>query len=233
MVGVLDTLMDITLLKQLDDESRALALVRERDLIAMDLHDGLIQGLYGVMLALDAQRLSLDPPHMGAEAVLRGARSDLERLIDETRSYLFDLRSRQFTPREVGSGLRLLADSLRLNARLVVELVFDAGVEQLLQPEARGHLLYLAREAVANVLRHARARSVRIELACTLDRIVLTVADDGVGFVVPERMLPRGHHGLRNMAERARLVGGRFEITSSSGQGTTVRAEMPIYRSTR
>ena len=229
VIGVLDTLMDITLLKQLEDESRALAQVRERELIAMDLHDGLIQGLYGVMLALDGSRRSLDPPHAAADGAMGAARSELERLIEETRSYLFDLRSRHYTPRHLGSGLRILADGLRLNSKVDVTLQLDPGVEQLLQPEARGHLVYLAREAVSNILRHARARSVQIEVARTETHIVLTVVDDGIGFTMPKRAA-RGHHGMRNMAERARLVGGRLDMTSAPGSGTRLVVTVPIYR---
>jgi PAS domain S-box-containing protein len=229
IVGVLDTLMDITLLKQLDDESRALAQVRERELIAMDLHDGLVQGLYGVMLALDATRRTLEPPHPTAEGAMGAARSELERLIEESRSYLFDLRSRHYTPRDLGSGLRILADGLRLNGNLSVSLVLAPDVEQLLQPEVRGHLVYLAREAASNVLRHARARSVHIVVARSESLIELTVVDDGVGFSVPKRPA-RGHHGMRNMAERARLVGGRLDVSSARGRGTQIRVTLPIYR---
>lgn len=232
-VGVLDTLMDITLLKQLDDESRALAQVRERELIAMDLHDGLLQGLYGVMLALDTRRRALDPPHASAEEALSAARAELERLVEETRGHLFDLRSRQFAPRDLGSGMRLLADGLRLNGNLKVELNFDLGVEPFLQPEVRGHLLYLAREAIANILRHAHATTARITVARTQAHIVLIVEDDGVGFAVPRGAGPRDHHGLRNMAERARLIGGKLRINSQPGGGAQVSVETPIFSAAR
>jgi signal transduction histidine kinase len=58
------------------------------------------------------------------------------------------------------------------------------------------------------------------------------VVDDGVGFTVPKKGPAREHHGLRNMAERARLVGGRLDVTSKKGHGTTLRVAMPIYRTT-
>ena len=111
------------------------------------------------------------------------------------------------------------------NAQMSVELSFDAGVEPLLQPEARGHLLYLAREAISNVLRHAQASSVKIEVARSEDRIVLSVVDDGLGFSMPSR--PQRGRGLRNMAERARLVGGRLDVSTRKGRGTRLRVELP------
>jgi len=225
--GLLDLLIDATALKQLDEESRALAQVRERELVAMDLHDGLIQSLYAVVLNLAAQERALgDAPPSALEAV-RAARREVERVIAETRSYVFNLRSRAFTPRNLESGLRLLVDSLRLNAGVDVSLDFDRTVEPLLQPEVRGHLLYLVREAVSNVLRHADAKHVRIQLAHLPEAVVLTIEDDGVGFVNEARMGER-HHGLRNMAERARLIGGRLQVKTAPGEGTQLHLELAL-----
>jgi PAS domain S-box-containing protein len=226
IIGLLDTLTDITVLRQLDEESRALTQVRERELIAMDLHDGLIQGLYAVLLTLDARQRGLDAAEGAARDALKSARVEIERVIEETRSYLFDLRAREFAPRDLGSGLRLLADGVRLNAQIAVELNFDAAVEPLLRPEVRGHLLYLAREAISNVLRHAQASSVKIDVARSEQRLVLSVVDDGVGFDPPNR--PQRGRGLRNMAERARLVGGRLDVSTREGGGTQLKVDLPI-----
>src|SRR5262249_7179836 len=154
---------------------RALAQVRERELVAMDLHDGLIQSLYAVVLNLAAQERAVGEVEPAALAAIKAARGEVERVIAETRSYVFNLRSRAFTPRNLESGLRLLVDSLRLNAGVDVSMRFDRTVEPLLQPEVRGHLLYLVREAVSNVLRHADARHVRIELAHMAEAVVLTI----------------------------------------------------------
>jgi PAS domain S-box-containing protein len=230
IVGAVDTLMDASQLKQLDIESRALGQVRERELIAMDLHDGLIQGLYGVMLALDSRRLRLGPADESAATALKEAQTYIQQMVDEARTYVGDLRSRQYTPRDLGSGLRLLADSLRLNGDVSVRLSFDPSVEQVLEPDVRGHLLYLVREAVSNVLRHARATAVCIEVGHTEEQIVLRVIDDGVGFAA-DAAPPIGHHGLRNMAERARLMGGRLYLTSAAGRGTRLELSVPIYKS--
>jgi PAS domain S-box-containing protein len=231
VIGLLDTLTDITTLKQLQEESRALAQIRERELTAMDLHDGLIQSLYALVLTLDARQRDLTHPSgTAARDALEAARQDLERVIEETRSYLFNLRAQKFVPSDLGSGLRLLADAIRLNGNAIVDLQLDADAEKLLEAEVRGHLLYLAREAISNVLRHAQARTVRLSVARAGDRMVLTVSDDGRGFDTSSRA-PAGSHGLRNMAERARLVGGRLDIQSTIGQGTRVRFEAPTSHS--
>src|SRR5579871_3735944 len=94
VIGLIDVLQDVTALKQVDEEARALVQVRERELIAMDLHDGLIQSLYATVLSLSARQQSLDPPQPQAVEALEHARTNLERVIEETRGYVFDLRAR-------------------------------------------------------------------------------------------------------------------------------------------
>jgi PAS domain S-box-containing protein len=229
IAGLLDLLIDATALKQLDDESRALAQVRERDLIAMDLHDGVIQSLYAVVLNLAAQEQGLGDAQPAAAEAIKAARGEVERVIGETRAYVSDLRGRAFTPRNLESGLRLLVDGLRLNAGVSVDLQFDPDIEPLLTPEVRGHVLYLLREAVANVLRHAEASHVRIELSRLDGRAVLKVEDDGRGFDASATLPPsERHRGLHNMAERARLVGGHLVLQSAPGQGTAICLEFPL-----
>lgn len=217
IVGVLDTMMDITALKLIDEESRALAQVRERELIAMDLHDGLVQSLFALVLNLSTTE---DP----ATAV-SNARAEVERLIEETRTYLFNLKAREISPRDLRAGLAVLADGLRLNGTLDVQLSVDPSIETVLDGEARGHVLYLVREAVSNVLRHAHATRVEIAVSSTADLLLVRVTDNGHGFAPGPKGHSR-HRGLRNMAERARLIGGRLDVTSSLGAGTTVCLKM-------
>jgi PAS domain S-box-containing protein len=220
-IGLVDLLIDATALKQLDDESRALALLRERDMIAMDLHDGLVQSLYAMVLNLAAREQALGPD---AAQAIKDARLEIERVIGEARAYIADLRGRAATPPNLELGLRLLVDSVRLNGGVNVALEFDAAVEPLLTPEVRGHVLYLVREAVANVLRHAAAAHVSITLGRSDGLAVLKIEDDGRGF---DATAAAGR-GLHNMAERARLVGGTLEVSSALGRGTTVCLELPL-----
>jgi len=232
IAGLLDLLVDATALAQLDAESRALTQVREREAIAMDLHDGLVQSLYGAVLNLAAQEQSLGAQDSVARDAIRSARMVVERAIGETRDYIADLRARALTPRNLEVGLRLLADSLRLNAHVDVEVDIDATVEQHLAPEVRGQLLYLAREATSNVLRHAEAAHVRIALKRAAGLAELRIEDDGRGFDASTSS-PQGgrYRGLHNMAERARLVGGRLEVNSARGGGTRVCLVLPTASS--
>ena len=228
VIGLLDTLMDVTALKQLDDEARALAQVREREIIAMDLHDGLIQALYATVLNLAAHEQSLAHTDGNARRVLEVARGDIQRVIEEMRGYANNLREREFAPRNLEAGLRLLADTLRLNSRVDAELIVDPGVEQALSDDTRRHLLYVVREAVSNVLRHAHARRVSIKLTRSGDCLLVAVTDDGQGFNTDRiSQSRRDRRGLHNIAERTRLLGGSLAITSDTGRGTQVRLEVP------
>jgi PAS domain S-box-containing protein len=228
-IGLVETLTDIRAHRQLDEESRALAQLRERERIAMDLHDGLSQSLYSVLLGLAAAEHAVGPDgDAGVQAALHQARQHIERVIEELGAYLHELRAGEVAPPDLATGLRLLVDGLRLSGGLQARLELDPAAAAYLEPGLRGQVLYLVREAVSNVVRHAAARSVTVRLdgAAVTGPLVVRVTDDGRGFDAAAG--PRaGHHGLRTMAERARLLGGRLAITSAPGQGTTVALEVP------
>src|SRR6266536_758509 len=165
-----------------------------------------------------------------ARVALRRSREEIEKLIEEMRSYLLDLRAREFAPRELASGLRLLLDALRLNAGIEPRLELEQGIDEQLTPEVRGHLLFVTREAVSNILRHAEATEVSISVRCIEDQVVLTVSDNGRGFepAATSGKARREQRGVHNMASRARLIGGRFELDSSADGGTRVQLSTPI-----
>jgi len=151
----------------------------------------------------------------------------VERAIADARAHLDSLRGPALAPADLGAGLALLADGLRANSDIDVHLSVDASIEPLLAPRVRGHLLYLAREAASNVIRHASASTLTIALSRAAGSGVLKVEDNGVGFVAGGGSTD-GHRGLRSMAERARLVGGTLIIDTHPGRGTLVRLEVPL-----
>jgi signal transduction histidine kinase len=201
--------------------------LEERERIAMDLHDGVVQSLYGVVLELAAQEGRLDASE--TRASLSRARTQIEGAIGELRQYLSVLRAPGTMPADLRTGLELLADQLRARAPLRVELEVDLESEDALGPEAIEHLLYTVREATSNVIRHARASVVMIQLAQVDRQLVLTIRDDGRGLDPAERDRRRGD-GLRHMAERAARTGGRLTVTGQLGAGTEVRLQVPLDR---
>jgi len=198
-----------------------LAIVEERERIGRDLHDGIIQGIYAVALALEevAEEVEADPD--GARAGLDRAIEALNLTIRDIRNFIFGLRPELLEQAGLLGGLAALADEFRLNTLVEVELdvIEDEGFEPN-EPVTR-ELLAIAREALSNVARHARATRAAIEVRAAAGGYRVTVADNGVGFLA-RRILGPGHQGLRNMRERAAGLGGELEIESAPGRGTRI-----------
>jgi PAS domain S-box-containing protein len=225
-VGFLEVLRGISPDAEADRSSMAFAQLLQREAIARDLHDGLIQSLYGVVLGLTARARTLDGDTARTRGVLRTAIRQISAVIEEMRDYLFDLKVREMRPRDLTRGFEALVENMRANAMVEPELMLESGIEYTMDTDTANHVLYIARSAVSNVIRHADATSVRIQLERGTTGLVLTVRDDGRGFD-PRQLGGRASLGLRNMAERAQLMGGRFEVSSQRGAGTLIRLEIP------
>jgi signal transduction histidine kinase len=102
------------------------------------------------------------------------------------------------------------------------------GAYRELEARVERELLRIAQEALSNVLHHARATSVSVDLHYSSDTLMLTIVDDGVGFSVDEGFHKAGHYGLLGMTERASLIDGSLEIVSEPGEGTKITLRVPI-----
>lgn len=232
--GVLCLLKDISAYKeihaQLDEQARSLALLRDRERIAMDLHDGVIQSLYGVALRLGALRRQDQPrqpeyPAESADAVLGQAITELTETIQGIRDYIYDLRKGLADDGDLAAGLSLIAEQLsKSDIQPLVRLEADVSY---LTPDSVRQLLYIAHEATSNVVRHANASRVDILLESVQSHgMVLKIADNGSGFE-PNRRGGNLGDGLHNMRQRARLIGGRLTIASQLGSGTVISVRLP------
>ncbi len=210
----------------LAEQSKELARLEERERIAMDLHDGVIQSLYGVVLGLGAEQFhsAQTDADRGVEKAIDG----INRVIQEIRNNIFDLRLHDLGDGGLRRGIEVLAEELRINALVQPQVDVTAldTSERCIEAEAVTSLLYIAREATSNVIRHAQASTVTIRLATTNHELVLTIRDNGRGFA-PEAADTQLGNGLRNMRERARAIGGALSIASLPGQGTTIRVHVP------
>ncbi len=207
-------------------QARRLAVLEERERIGMDLHDGIIQSIYGVGLALEYARISIEDDPRQARKKIEQAIEGLNSTIRDIRAYILDLRPRQFSGEDLMQGLQRLADEYRANTLAEATLSGPENGLAGLPPSHVTALFHICQEALANSAKHSQARRADIHLWTTRDRVLLEVTDNGVGFDLRKMSVTLGH-GLSNMHVRARKVGGDVEITSAPGEGTTVLAWVP------
>jgi signal transduction histidine kinase len=210
----------------LSRRSRQLAILQERERFGMDLHDGIIQSVYGAGLALDDIHYHLPAEPVAAKSRIEQVIRTLNEVIVDIRNYILDLRPGRFQDRDLRGGLEELVRELRANSLLSVSLDVDAVVD-LVGAEQTSELLHVAAEALTNVRKHAQAGSVRVEAKRRGDHLELSITDDGDGFNSEEDS-PETSNGLRNMNERVRNLDGTMHIDSGTGYGTRILLSVPL-----
>jgi signal transduction histidine kinase len=197
-----------------------LAVTRERNRLARELHDTLAHTLSGLAVQLDALAAVWQPDSPRARAMLDHALETTRDGLDETRRALQDLRAAPLEDLGLALAIRNLAESTaaRGGLSLAVDLPDDLGNLPL---EVEQAYYRVAQEALENVARHAGARSVKVVLALADGELMLTVSDDGQGFA-PDDGAGGESFGLQGMRERAALIGGTLAVESRAEQGTFV-----------
>ncbi|MBN2148989.1 MAG: GAF domain-containing sensor histidine kinase [Anaerolineales bacterium] len=214
---------------RLAQQARRVAVLEERERIGMDLHDGIIQSIYAVGLALDYARMAIDDDPSLAQAKIEQAIEGLNVTIRDIRSYILDLRPRQFRGEDLMDGLRRLAEEFTNNTSVRTDISGPDDGQVVLPTAHATALFHICQEALANVTKHAQAQHANVELWTAPGRVLLEISDDGQGFDLRKMSVTLGH-GLSNMHTRARKVGGDLEINSEPGKGTSVLAWVPTRR---
>jgi len=208
---------------------RRLAVMEERERIGMDLHDGVIQSIYGIGLGLEYARMELEGNPPASQQKIEQAIQGLNQVIRDIRAYILDLRPRQFNGENLKQGLIRLVTEFEANSDAKADLVApDDGLTSLPAENALA-LFHICQESLANVAKHSHATKVEVHLWTVGDRALLEICDNGHGFDVRKMSVTLGH-GLSNMNSRARKVGGDVEITSNPGEGTVVLAWVPKHK---
>jgi signal transduction histidine kinase len=216
---------------RLHRQARRLAVLEERERIGMDLHDGIIQSIYGVGLALDYARMELDDDPKKALHKIGQSIDGLNSVIRDIRAYILDLRPRQLHGEGLAHSLQNLTEEFRTNTGVEVTLTIPENELGDISTENATALFHICQEALANTAKHAKAGHVEINFWTSKDRILMEVSDNGEGFDLRKMSVTLGH-GLSNMHVRARKVGGDVEISSLPGEGTAVLAWVPRQAST-
>ena len=206
----------------LREEVERLAVLEDRERIAKDLHDGVIQSLFAVGMGLQGTSMVSGDPQIADR--IDSAVEEIDRVIRDLRNYIFGLRPGALADRALDAALRELAAEFEQRSGIVTVAEIDPVVAAELSAVA-GEVLQLAREGLSNVGRHSAATTCRLSLVRVEDSAVLEVDDDGKGF--DPSATPRGD-GLTNLEQRADAAGGRVVVDSGLGRGTTVRVEFPL-----
>ena len=228
---VVATIRDVSERRRIDAELRKARelqqLVRERQRIGRELHDGSIQMLFA--LGMKLQALSMQMTDRPLAAQLDETVTDIDEIIRDLRNYIFELRPALLSSRTLAESLRELAADLERETGIATAVDAGSGVEGAGLSGRSGDLVQLAREALSNVGRHAQAQTCRVSLRREDDLLRLEIHDDGRGFD-PGRVAGTGW-GLSNMKERASALGGTIEIDTAPGRGTTLRVTVPCDES--
>ena len=211
---------------RLHQNTRRLAVLEERDRIGMDLHDGIIQSIYGVGLSLDNAFHTLEDDPGFAKLRIKESIDGLNQAIRDIRAYILDLRPRQLGNDGLMDGLKRLVNEYR--AQTLAEVLLSGpkdGLDRLPQTSSLA-LFHICQETLANAAKHSGAKRVDINVWNTSDRVMMEIHDNGKGFDLEKMAMTIGH-GLSNMQTRAQSVGGEVDLTSVIGEGTTVLAWVP------
>jgi signal transduction histidine kinase len=213
---------------RLYEHSRELSILSERNRLALELHDVVSQKLFSLVLTAEAASTLLDRDPRAARTQMARLQELAREALDELRSLLLELRPPEADRDGLCGALRKHVEVLRRVHDVAIELDIDDGAGGGVDKARDREMLRIAQEALHNALRHAAADRVAVRLADHDGRLVLEVEDDGIGFQPADDELRSKHLGLTSMEERARRLGGRLEISSRAGVGTTVRLEVRL-----
>jgi len=208
--------------------ARFRAVLEERNRVAREMHDTVIQGCASVSALLEAVDSVGGVESGGGKELLDCARAQVRATVDEARRAVWNLRRNASEHAEIETLLDQMARQASHVSHVPVHCAIT-GKPAPLDPEVEHDILMVAREAVYNAVRHAQPAEVRIQVHFEDGRVRVEVRDDGCGFD-PARVRtgPGEHFGLIGMRERTERMGGRFQVRSAPGKGTELTVEVPV-----
>lgn len=201
----------------------------ERKMISRELHDEVVQTLVGINVELSALTKETSDGLQNLKAKIARTQRLVENSVNAVHRFARELRPAVLDDLGLIPALHAYSKNLAARKKLKIRMTAFGGVEALGAAE-RTVLFRVAQEALNNVVRHAHASTVTINITRIADHIRLEIGDNGQAFPVGKTLLARNNKrlGLVGMRERVEMVGGSLTIESTPGQGTTVRAELPF-----
>jgi signal transduction histidine kinase len=209
---------------RLHERSQELRMVEDRERIARDLHDTVIQRLFATGLALQGVVRRCEPE---LAQRLQQAVDDIDDTVRQVRTTIFELDTRRTPGRSLRREVLDLCAEATRTLGFDPQVSFDGPIDAGVPDAVAEHLLATIREALTNVAKHAGARRAEVRIDVDTDEVRLVVRDDGRGGVAGPTATG---HGVRNMAERANRLGGSLLIEDAQGGGTAVRWTVPLPR---
>jgi signal transduction histidine kinase len=222
----------LRLQSRVQEQQNQMAIVTERNRIARDMHDGLVQYVYALGLSLEHAKDLLAAEQAPVAAVLTGAIEQLNHVLSEMRTFIYQLRPIIMKEKEIGQWVLDLCHQFQQATGIVVVAEVGEPAGRELSPEISIALFRIIQEALSNIYKHARAKAAKLTLNFDMQGVRLRIEDDGQGFDVSQRPAPgiEHGHGLSNIEERARGLGAALRLESTPGQGTRLEAAIPYSR---
>lgn len=199
--------------------------LEERNRVAREMHDTVIQGCGGVSALLEACSTLGDSAPEKKRELLECARAQMRTTVEEARRAVWNLRQTPSSAESLSSAMSRLAEQFSLESRIPI-VCETAGRPRPLDHEIERNLIMVVREALSNAVRHAAPKSIRLHFNFGRRELTMKVTDDGRGF--NPAALANGHYGIIGMRERIQNLGGRFILDSRPGSGTRVEAAIPL-----
>src|SRR5919106_3182122 len=218
-------IQNANLLEEVKARGDELAVLEERERISKELHDGVIQSIYSVGLSLQGAISLVERDPEGTKRRMDEAIGTLDNVVRDVRAYIFALQPKSVEERGLKRAIEELVKDLEVNALAESTVQLSDEALDMIPEGSRGDFIQIAREILSNVARHAQASEVSV--ACAVregESVVMTIEDDGVGF--DPTSVKRGH-GLTNIEERARRIGGELHISKREPTGTVHALSLP------
>jgi signal transduction histidine kinase len=191
--------------------------LQERKKLVRDLHDSLSQNLFGLLVLAEAAQEGMEHGRPVTEQTLLKISGKARHALREMRLFLHELQPVNLERDGLVNVLQKRLNSVEGRSGLQTKFLPEGEI--MLSPNKELALYYIAQEALNNILRHAQAKIVEINLKKKRVNVTLEIIDDGVGF---DKQVDKGGMGLKNMRERVKQIDGKLKIDSNIGKGTKI-----------